>query len=340
MRMPLLSMMLLAMLAPAVHAQTASERKSRTFDFEYHATITPPANAQLRVWVPVPSTTPDQTVEILSAPQAIRMTTESNYHNRLAYLEQRNTTATPVHLDFSYRVTRYEDRGQSKLPDAERDTARYLKPDALVPVGGKSVALIKDKSLPSDQLQLARELYDIVDDHMQYRKDKPGWGTGNADWAVESCFGNCTDFHSLFISLSRSQHIPAKFEIGFMLGTAASDKVAGYHCWAKFQPDGKGWIPVDISDANQHPEKRDTNFGTLDANRVLFSTGRDLTLEPRQGGEPVNFLVYPYVEVDGKPLKQDEIEKHFAYKNVAKDTSTAREANSTKSDVAPAASAH
>jgi hypothetical protein len=33
---------------------------------------------------------------------------------------------------------------------------------------------------------------------------------------------------------------------------------------------------------------------------VAFSTGRDLTLIPKHDGDPVNFLVYPYVEVDGK----------------------------------------
>ena len=35
--------------------------------------------------------------------------------------------------------------------------------------------------------------------------------------------------------------------------------------------------------------------------------GRDLVLKPRQSGEPVNFLIYPYVEVDGKPLRKEQI---------------------------------
>jgi hypothetical protein len=33
----------------------------------------------------------------------------------------------------------------------------------------------------------------------------------------------------------------------------------------------------------------------------MFSTERDLQLVPQQEAGPVNFLIYPYVEVDGRP---------------------------------------
>jgi hypothetical protein len=36
-------------------------------------------------------------------------------------------------------------------------------------------------------------------------------------------------------------------------------------------------------------------------------------LKPRQSGEPVNFLIYPYVEVDGKPLPKEQIKNQFEY---------------------------
>ncbi|HLI80257.1 MAG TPA: hypothetical protein VKV03_09765 [Candidatus Binataceae bacterium] len=35
------------------------------------------------------------------------------------------------------------------------------------------------------------------------------------------------------------------------------------------------------------------DFGHLDAARVAFTMGRDLTLTPRQSGEPLNYLIYP-----------------------------------------------
>ncbi|HTO99139.1 MAG TPA: hypothetical protein VMK66_18940, partial [Myxococcales bacterium] len=77
--------------------------------------------------------------------------------------------------------------------------------------------------------------------------------------------------------------------------------VAGYHCWADFYVPGHGWVPVDISEAWKDKTKHDYFFGTLDTQRVQFTLGRDLTLTPRQEGPPLNFFVYPYVEVGGAP---------------------------------------
>jgi hypothetical protein len=54
----------------------------------------------------------------------------------------------------------------------------------------------------------------------------------------------------------------------------------------------------------------------LTADRVTFSTGRDLTLEPKQNAGPLNFFVYPYVEVDGKAYPQVKIARKFSFKEV------------------------
>src|SRR5438552_2986157 len=94
-----------------------------------------------------------------------------------------------------------------------------------------------------------------------------------------------------------------------------SGDVAGYHCWAKFKPKGKDWIPVDISEANKNPKMRDYYFGNLTEDRVAFSLGRDINLAPKQDGEPLNFFVYPYVEVDGKPYPADKVRRKFTFKD-------------------------
>ena len=198
-----------------------------------------------------------------------------------------------------------------------RGSPAFCKPMALVPVDGKPLELIADRKLPEDAMAKARVLYDVVNSHMHYRKDRPGWGRGDSVWACDSKFGNCTDFHSLFISLARSQKIPAKFEIGFSLPQMpGGGEVAGYHCWAFFRPAGKSWVPVDVSEANKDPKQRDYYFGNLTPDRVTFSVGRDLILVPKQAGKPVNFLIYPYVEVDGKEVLQTKIEKRFSFKDV------------------------
>ena len=70
-------------------------------------------------------------------------------------------------------------------------------------------------------------------------------------------------------------------------------------------------MPVDASEASKHPDRHDYYFGHLDAARVAFTMGRDLVLKPPQNGEPLNYLIYPYAELDGDSsaakANQDEV---------------------------------
>jgi len=59
---------------------------------------------------------------------------------------------------------------------------------------------------------------------------------------------------------------------------------------------------VDASEAWKHPEKKNYFFGGHDDNRLQFSIGRDIRLDPSQQGEPLNYFIYPYAELDGKPV--------------------------------------
>jgi len=150
---------------------------------------------------------------------------------------------------------------------------------------------------------------------MSYDKSGQGWGRGDIYWACDIKRGNCTDFHALFTGLNRAVGIPARFSIGFPIPPDRGEgEIGGYHCWASFWLPGYGWVPVDASEAKKHPDKREYFFGAHDENRVEFSRGRDIVLSPKQDGEPLNYFVYPYVEVDGKPWTK--VEHTFHYKDV------------------------
>jgi transglutaminase-like putative cysteine protease len=269
----------------------------------------------------VPPSDDDQDVTVVARklPAEGRSAREPVYGNRILYLEARADARGEVPLTLVYRVTRREVKGASgkvSEEDAGR-IARFLRPDARVPVEGKPLELLKGKKVPEDPEAAARVLYDVVNGHMRYSKEGTGWGQGDSVWACQSGHGNCSDFHSLFISLARSRKIPAKFECGFPLPPKrGAGDVEGYHCWARFRPAGKGWVPVDISEANKNPRLRDYYFGNLSEDRVLFSTGRDLELVPKQAGGPVNFFIYPHVEVDGKVYPQEKIRRGFSYRDV------------------------
>jgi hypothetical protein len=72
---------------------------------------------------------------------------------------------------------------------------------------------------------------------------------------------------------------------------------------------------VDASEAAKNPDRREYFFGAHDENRVEFTIGRDLTLNPKQSGAPLNYFIYPYAEVDGKPFSS--VDKNFTYRDVA-----------------------
>ena len=150
-------------------------------------------------------------------------------------------------------------------------------------------------------------------DNVEYKKVGSGWGNGDTFWACNERYGNCTDFHALFISLARSEGIPARFEIGFPVPADRDQgKIGGYHCWVQLYLPETGWFPIDASEAFKQPEKRELFYGTHPADRIHFTTGRDLRLGDAHRDGALNYFVYPYLEADGR--KRDvAVETRFRY---------------------------
>jgi len=287
----------------------ASAQQTRHFTFHYEFTVrNVAAGAPVRVWLPLAHSDAYQDVRVLSmsGDLPLKKTREKEYGNSMLYASTGKAAKPEYKFAVDYDVVRHEHLSAQpsstidSLPAGERN--RFLQADKLVPITGLPAELAaKETTGAKTDEEKARALYEYVLSNMRYDKSGTGWGHGDTLYACSAKKGNCTDFHSLFISMARSQQIPAKFEIGFPLpADKSSSEIAGYHCWAEFYLQQKGWVPVDISEAWKHQEKRGYFFGAHDTNRVQFTVGRDLTLSPRQAGAPLNYFVYPYVEVDGK----------------------------------------
>ncbi len=300
-----------------------TELHCREFRFIYGATVTKvEPGTPVRVWLPVATERYAQRVRVeeIRLPAAYRETTEKRFGNRLLYFEAKANTQGEIPIYVSYLVDRSELTWSRPERAGADDPGIYLSATRMVPVDEKLSAVLWGAKRPDgSRREMARHLYDAVDAHMKYDKpeDRPGWGQGDAVWACGHGFGNCTDFHSLFISAARSLGIPARFEIGFMIPPESTEvksgPVGGYHCWAKFLADGH-WFPVDISEADKSPSRREYYFGNVGSDRVTFTIGRDLELSPPTSAGPVNFLVYPYVEVDG--VEHSSFRKEFRYEDL------------------------
>jgi transglutaminase-like putative cysteine protease len=323
------SSILILLAASALAAPENVEAPSRHFEFTYYCAIPKiPGGAHfVRVWIPVASSDAHQSVTIrrISASVPTRLTHSIRSGNRMLYAQFRRSQYSAAEFTIIYDVTRrkYSKGNYTRLTRYDQDPERrspsletYLRPDRLVPTSG-IIKEISDAETRGEagEINKAYALYNYVFHTMRYDKSGSGWGRGDALWACDAHHGNCTDFHSLFIALARSQNIPARFSIGFPLPRdSGHGNIPGYHCWSEFYVDALGWVPVDISEAWLTPSLHDFFFGSLDANRVLFSTGRDLTLVPKQAGPPVNFFVYPYVEIDGRPFAP--VQKRFTFRNL------------------------
>jgi len=286
------------------------------------------------LWLPLPQPDAYQKIQDLQIDSLVSHSLghESEYGNFFAVFQP-----TPAQLDSGFDVTvrfvatRLEHRAPLDAPQAKIvaansappvDLQRYLEPDKLVPLNGViSDLAAQHTSGDTTELAKARHIYDYVLATMRYDKSGEGWGRGDAIWACTSKRGNCTDFHSLFIGMMRASGIPARFEIGFPLPEAKTEgDIPGYHCWAEFYLNGVGWVPVDASEAWKNPAKRDYFFGAHDTNRVFFTYGRDLRLSRDQHGDPLNYFIYPYAELNGKPVSG--LQTHFSFRDVSPGTHT------------------
>jgi transglutaminase-like putative cysteine protease len=302
--------------------------RERTFNLEYQATVgdIPAGAAKLELWVPVAHNESFQQIEALHVEADGPHAMEAGAHgNQILHVTRTLTAADRVPIVLAFRATRRERivqpiaRGSAdvRLTAQERDS--YLRPDRLVPLDDtirKWAREVVDGENARTDLEKGRAIYNHVVTTVKYDKTGKGWGRGDIYYACENRRGNCTDFHAIFIGYSRAVGVPARFSIGFPLpAQRGAGRIAGYHCWAEFFADGVGWVPVDASEAAKDPSRREYFFGALDENRVQFSRGRDLVLTPPQKGEPLNYFVFPYAEIDGQA--HAAIETVVSYRDLA-----------------------
>ncbi|UOQ73036.1 transglutaminase-like domain-containing protein [Hymenobacter cellulosilyticus] len=306
--------------------------RARTFAFEYTATVKDlPAQAkETDLWIPVPHSDKSQDINnlVISSPYPYELL-DAAHGNKVLHLRVLNPEPTSFSVSMKFDATRREHKNPVLVPEAggkkekeaaDPDMQRWLQADQLVPLDDKIRLWAQEvvaKAKAKTDLEKAQAIYNHVVSTVKYDKTGQGWGRGDIYYACDARRGNCTDFHAVFIGYCRAVGIPARFSIGFPLPTERGEgEVKGYHCWAEFYTKATGWVPVDASEAAKDPSRRNYFFGAHDENRVEFTRGRDLTLAPRQQGQTLNYFIYPYAEVDGKPFTS--IDKQFRYHDVAR----------------------
>ena len=279
------------------------------FDFMYRVRL-PDMTNKARLWLPLATSDTFQRVEVknISVPGPWRELEDREHGNKVLFLET-GPADSGKRIEIRYRVKRFE---KSEYAVREAIPRKYLQPERLVPTNETFRAIARELTRDkTNDLARARALYDHVVDKVRYARYGSGWGRGDAAYACDARSGNCTDFHAYFIALAREAGIPARFAIGAAIPSERNEGgIDGYHCWAEFFAEGK-WVPVDVSEANKNSSLSDYYFGHHPANRLEFSKGRDLVVEPGPVSGPINFLAYPVMEVGDKPIK---VQTEFAFR--------------------------
>lgn len=279
------------------------------------------AASETELWIPYPVSDKDQNIS--------NVRVNGNYATSAVYTDRANGTpmlyarwekgAPSRTLNFSFKAERDEvirrDFPAKEATWNPADYSQYLGSTNFGPIDGE-VWLLAAKITAGKKsvLEKARAIYDWTCENTYRDPDTRGCGLGDVNTLLFKRGGKCADIHSVFVSLARAAGVPAREIFGIRMGKKEREDITTWqHCWAEFYLPGYGWVPVDPADVRKAmltenlkledaktAEYRAYFWGGIDPYRVRLSMGRDLTLNPPQPGEPVNYLMYPFARVGDK----------------------------------------
>ena len=354
----LLGLILAVVGVASVHlaAAPAVQPKRATFEITNAFTIKVPEGAKrVRVWFAAPQRDAESEIRAFNveSPYPVRYGTDS-YGNQVGYLEVNAPQEKQINFRETFTLTRTEIR-KAADPAATRvltaqervDLSKYLQPSTYVLLNDEIKALA-NQIVGGEQnpVLAARKIYDWTLQNIDYWVKDPehlkASPVGSAEYCLRTKTGNCTDFHSLFSSLTLAVGIPTRMVYGSLLKPTLNglDVDASYHCWIQFYAPNLDWVTLDVSVADIYmgdfplteknqklvelttavgyrgadPAMVDYYFGNLDERRVVWSIGRDLQLDPPQEDGPVNAMHKMYIEVDGK--QYTDWTRQFTYREI------------------------
>lgn len=284
-----------------------------------------------RLWIPYPLSDEYQHIENVKI--------QGNFTHSAVYREPENNT---VYLfaewnDISERrefkmsfMVKAKERVRKEFKDLNapipEEIKKYLQSSTWVPTDGKikeiATQIIKGNK---DIVDKSRAIYNWVIENTYRDPNVRGCGLGIVEQTLAKGGGKCADISSAYVALARAAGIPSREVFGLRLGKKQKeDMTNGHHCWAEFYLPATGWVPVDPADVRKamlvnkldlktSAPYREYFFGAVDEYRIVLSKGgRGINLYPQQQGKALNYFMYPYAEVDGKPLDYFD-HKRFSY---------------------------
>jgi len=327
-----------------------SSSNQRSFKFIYKVDVNPSNGKKIELWLPFPQSNKVQHISNIKIDSNLKyeIKNEAKHGNKYVYLYANEGTYKPTSVIMTFDVKR--DEHQNELYE-HMNPQNYLGAYSRVPTGEVFQKIIDENKLSKDNIRgvydfvlsgmhygkpksidnkyykdpwlregekygmkgVTRDQVVEIYQKAQNENNDYTFGNGNSIYACDIGVGNCTDYHSYFMSLIRTLEVPARFHMGFSIPQDTDGAIGGYHCWADYFIDEKGWFPVDISEADKNLGAKDYFFGTVNEHRLDMMVGRDFILDGYDNGI-LNLFIYPTLEVDDKI--SSGFTKEFSYQNL------------------------
>ena len=303
---------------PSVWGKTVSGTIIMEFNLSDHDT-----EKDVQLWIPYPVTDEHQNISkviIAGDYDEAAVYTDRTFKTPMLYALWKNGNKSRK-LNFSFDVKRQE-VNKRDFPATEAawdpaDYSLYLASTRLGPIDGEVKKLAeKITAGQTTVLGKAKAVYDWTCENTYRNPETRGCGLGDVNKLLKEPGGKCTDISSIFVALARAAGIPAREILGLRQGKKPVQDISTWqHCWAEFYLPGSGWVSVDPADVRKMMLKQNLKlsdsktkeyrayfWGGIDPYRIKLGEGRDLTLNPPQSGEPINYLMYPFAQVGDKTL--------------------------------------
>jgi len=266
-----------------------------TMTLSAHANIVP-AGEMVRAWMPIPRAYPFQTdFKLITNSCPITLAPETS-PIRSAYMEQKAASKGPTTFDIKFS---YTERAIFFDLKPEKVTAPDLKDPVLAKYAAEAPHVVftdKIKSLgkqivgsETNPMLKAKAIFDWIGSNIQYSFAREySTLTNISDYCLSNRYGDCGQEALLFITLCRSQGVPARWQTGWDIFPGGHD----IHDWTEIYLAPYGWVPVDpwagihatqycpsLTEA-ERKEVHDFYFGGLEGYRMAANSDHSIELTP------------------------------------------------------------
>ncbi len=255
-----------------------------------------PAGETIRAWLPVPKAFPHQlNISIRSSSSPVKILADMNSSIRSAYMEQKAEGGKPIVFTIEYEYTGFgiwfnlQPLAVQPYDTTHASYREFTREGQHVVFTGKIRSLSAELAgLESNPLTKAKAFYNWISETIQYSYALEYSTIRNiSDYCMMKGYGDCGQAALLFITLCRSNGIPARWQSGWL--TIPGGKTI--HDWTEIYINPYGWIPVDpymgvfamqyfSGPIEQRKEIRDFYFGGLDQYRMAANSDHNQELNP------------------------------------------------------------